>query len=251
MLLEEPFVSGRLLLENTPSGNAPVVAESVPVLFTVLAVAFVLASFLFLPRLVSLAPLLFDSLFRARGSVSLENSVRYSNDRRLLATILLLPSSLLIYRYRLWDADFVQGMSEGWRLVVIIGVFAVFFLFRLFMYALCKPRRQLDFYRLSGDLGFVTATYSAMSAACTQTLGIYAEWGKDQAGNNFRVASENKIPKSDYMSPKSLHNHSWNYLFCDGHVAMMHPGATIRQGHETIYDAPDHNMWTIDPTDDK
>ena len=131
MLLEEPFVSGRLLLENTPSGNAPVVAESVPVLFTVLAVAFVLASFLFLPRLVSLAPLLFDSLFRARGSVSLENSVRYSNDRRLLATLLLLPSSLLIYRYRLWDADFVQGMSEGWRLVVIIGVFAVFFLFLL------------------------------------------------------------------------------------------------------------------------
>jgi prepilin-type N-terminal cleavage/methylation domain-containing protein/prepilin-type processing-associated H-X9-DG protein len=101
-----------------------------------------------------------------------------------------------------------------------------------------------------GDLGFVTATYAAMSAACTQTLGIYAEWGKDQGGKNFRVASENKIPKSDYMSPRSLHNHSWNYLFCDGHVAMMHPGATIRQGHETIYDAPDHNMWTIDPTDD-
>ena len=102
-----------------------------------------------------------------------------------------------------------------------------------------------------GDLGFVTATYSAMSAACTQTLGIYAEWGVDQGGKNFREASENKIPKSDYMSPRSLHNHSWNYLFSDGHVAMMHPGATIRQGHETIYDAPDHNLWTIDPTDDK
>lgn len=101
-----------------------------------------------------------------------------------------------------------------------------------------------------GDLGFVTATYSAMSAACTQTLGIYAEWGVDQGGKNFRTASEDKIPKSDYMSPRSLHNHSWNYLFCDGHVGMMHPGATIRQGHETIYDAPDHNMWTIDPTDD-
>ena len=102
-----------------------------------------------------------------------------------------------------------------------------------------------------GDLGFVTATYSAMSAACTQTLGIYADWGVDQAGKNFRVASENKIPKSDYFSPRSLHNHSWNYLFCDGHVGMLHPGATIQQGHETIYDAPDHNMWTIDPTDDK
>ena len=102
-----------------------------------------------------------------------------------------------------------------------------------------------------GDLGFVTATYSAMSAACTQTLGIYAEWGVDQGGKNFRTASEDKIPKSDYMSPRSLHNHSWNYLFSDGHVAMMHPGATVRQGHETIYSAPDHNLWTICPNDDK
>ena len=170
MLLEEPFVSGRLLLENTPSGNAPVVAESVPVLFTILAVAFVLASFLFLPRLVSLAPLLFDSLFRARGSVSLENSVRYSNDRRLLATILLLPGSLLIYRYRLWDADFVQGMSEGWRLVVIIGVFTVFFLFRLLMYALCKPRRQLDFYRLSRRTAYTYFILLAVIALFTAGL---------------------------------------------------------------------------------
>lgn len=101
-----------------------------------------------------------------------------------------------------------------------------------------------------GDLGFVTATYAAMSAACTQTLGIYAKWGEDQGGKNFRVASENNIPKVDYMSPRSLHNHSWNYLFCDGHVAMLHPGATIRQGKETIYEAPDHNMWTICPNDD-
>lgn len=102
-----------------------------------------------------------------------------------------------------------------------------------------------------GDLGFVTATYAAMSAACTQTLGIYAEWGVDQSGKDFRDASENHIPKSDYMSPKSLHNHSWNYLFCDGHVAMMHPGATIWQGKESIYEAPDHNMWTMCPKDDK
>ena len=102
-----------------------------------------------------------------------------------------------------------------------------------------------------GDLGFVTATYSAMSAACTQTLGIYAEWGKDQGGKDFREASENQIPKSDYMSPRSLHNHSWNYLFCDGHVAMLHPGATVLQRVENIYTAPDHNMWTMCPNDDK
>ena len=102
---------------------------------------------------------------------------------------------------------------------------------------------------MRGDLGFVTATYSAMSASCTQTLGIYSGYD-DMSGKNFRVASEDKIPKKDYMSPKSLHNHSWNYLLCDGHVSMMHPGATIQQSRgETIYSAPDHNMWTPCPND--
>ena len=102
---------------------------------------------------------------------------------------------------------------------------------------------------MRGDLGFVTASYAAMSAACTQALGMYSGLD-DMSGKNFRVASEDKIPPKDYMSPKSLHNHSWNYLLCDGHVSMMHPGATIQQSRgETIYSAPDHNMWTPCPND--
>jgi hypothetical protein len=177
MLLEGPFVSGRLLLENTPSDNAPVLAESVPVLFTVLAVVFVLAAFLFLPRFLSLAPLLFDSLFRARGSVSLENSVRYSNDRRLLATVCLIPASLLVYQYELWDAAFLHEMSNGWRLVCIIGVFCVFFLFRLAMYALFKPRRKVDFYRLSRRTAYTYFILLVLIALLT--AGVLALFGCD------------------------------------------------------------------------
>lgn len=102
---------------------------------------------------------------------------------------------------------------------------------------------------IRGDLGFVTATYSAMSASCTQALGMYSGL-EDKSGMDFRKAAENDIPQSDYMSPKSLHNHSWNYLFCDGHVSMIHPAATIQQSRgETIYSAPCHNMWTPCPND--
>ncbi len=172
MLLQEPFTSGRLLLEHTASDNAPVVAESVPLLFTILTVVFVLGFLIFLPRLVDLAPLLFDSLFRARGSVSLENSVRYSNDRRLIATLFLIPATLLVYRYRLWDASFLQGMSEGWRLMCLIGIFSAFFLFRLFMYAILKPRRNRDFYRLSRRTSY---TYFILLVILTLlTAGILA-----------------------------------------------------------------------------
>ena len=107
MLLQEPFTSGRLLLETTPSHNVPAAPEGYSVLFIVLAVAFIMAAIAFLPRFLSLAPLLFDSLFRARGSVSLENSVRASNDRRLVAIVLLLPAALLTYYYKVYDAAFL------------------------------------------------------------------------------------------------------------------------------------------------
>jgi len=148
-MLQEPFTSGRLLLDNTPSDLATVTPQGLPVLFVVLTVTFILAAILFMPRFLSLAPLLFDSLFRARGSVSLETSVHYSNDRRLVASVLLIPAALLTYRYRLYDAAFLRDLSEGWRLVAILGVFAVFALLRLLMYALLRPRRNADFYRLS------------------------------------------------------------------------------------------------------
>ena len=44
MLLQEPFTSSRLLLEQTPSGQPPVTPEGFSVLFIGLAVAFILAA---------------------------------------------------------------------------------------------------------------------------------------------------------------------------------------------------------------
>ena len=43
----------------------------------------------------------------------LETSVRASNDRRLVAAVLLLPAALITYRYRLYDAAFLRDLSEG------------------------------------------------------------------------------------------------------------------------------------------
>ena len=149
MLLQALFKSGKLLLENTADAPATVNVEGAPVLFVVLTVSFILAAILLLPRFISLAPQLFDSLFRARGSVSLENSVRASNDRRLVALVLLIPAALLTYRYRLYDAAFLQEMSDAWRLACIIGVIFAYALLRLAVYALLRPRRNNDFYRLA------------------------------------------------------------------------------------------------------
>ena len=154
MLLQEPFKAGRLWLENTPSTDAAVTVAGIPVLFVVLAVASILAAILFLPRFLGLVPLLLDSLFRARGSVSLENSVRASNDRRLIASLLLLPAALLTYRYRLYDAAFLRDLTEGWRLMAVMGVILAYAMLRLMLYKLLKPRRNNDFYRLARRTGY-------------------------------------------------------------------------------------------------
>ena len=149
MLLQALFKSGRLLLEDAPVTDATETVTGMPVLFVVLAVAFVLAAILFLPRFLSLAPLLFDSLFRARGSVSLESSVRASNDRRLVAAVLLLPAALITYHYRLYDAAFLRDLSEGWRLLAVLGVIWAYAMVRLAIYRILKPRRNNEFFVLA------------------------------------------------------------------------------------------------------
>ena len=149
MLLQALFKSGKLLLDNDPVTDATVTVAGMPLLFVILTVAFILASIMFLPRFLSLVPLLYDSLFRARGSVSLETSVRASNDRRLVAAVLLLPAALITYRYRLYDAAFLRDLSEGWRLLAVMGVILAFALVRLLIYWILKPRRKNEFFSLA------------------------------------------------------------------------------------------------------
>ena len=149
MLLQALFKSGKLLLDNDPVTDATVTVAGMPLLFVILTVAFILASIMFLPRFLSLVPLLYDSLFRARGSVSLESSVRASNDRRLVAAVLLLPAALITYHYRLYDAAFLRDLSEGWRLLAVLGVIWAYAMVRLVIYLILKPRRNYELFALA------------------------------------------------------------------------------------------------------
>ena len=175
MLLQALFKSGRLLLEDTPVTDATETVTGMPVLFVVLTVAFVLAAILFLPRFLSLAPLLFDSLFRARGSVSLESSVRASNDRRLVAAVLLLPAALITYHYRLYDAAFLRDLSEGWRLLAVLGVIWAYAMVRLAIYRILKPRRNNEFFVLARRTSYTY--FILMMIVALMSVGILSLFG--------------------------------------------------------------------------
>ena len=152
--IDSAFRSGELLLPGSPSGEAVSAGAGTPVGVMVLVAVFVVLLILQMRNLPYLLPLLFDSIFRARGSVALESSVRASNDRNTLALTLLIPLVLLTYRYRLYDPSFLRPFSPEIRLLAIAGVIGAYLLLRLVLYKLLKPRRKYDFYQLSHRASF-------------------------------------------------------------------------------------------------
>jgi len=118
-------------------------------LFNVLVIVSVLLGILLLKRFLQFFPYMADCVLRARGSLALEKSVRTSTDRDILGVALLLPADLLMYRYRLYDPSFLQGLSPNLYMLSLLGVLLAFVLLRFALYLLIKPRRRNDIYRLA------------------------------------------------------------------------------------------------------
>lgn len=150
---ETPFKSGELLMEQTPSQPETLVGGT-PLLLSILVTAFVILALLELRNFLHVAPFLWDSVFRARGSVALENNVRVARERNQLTLILMIPAILFIYRYRLYDVSFVQRLTDDWRLVAVAGVFLGYLLLRTVMYLFLKPRRRADNFRVAHRAGY-------------------------------------------------------------------------------------------------
>ena len=153
-MLGDAFKTGRLLLGTTPSDAAPAVAEGIPVVGSTLVILFVLLMMVFLRNFLTILPYLSDSVLRARGSTALENSVRVSRDRNIIALILLIPAVLLIYRYRIYDPDYLRDTGPDTRLLVTGGAFLSFLLLRWMMYRWLRPRRRYDAYQMAYRSGY-------------------------------------------------------------------------------------------------
>ncbi len=152
-MLQDVFKSGRLLLPDTPP-DAPAPVEEVPLTGTLLVVASILLFLLILRSFLTVLPYLRDTVLRARGSAALENSVKVSRDRNLVAAVFLLPAVLLIFRYRLYDPSFLQGLGPDLRLGVIAGVFFGYLLLRFLLSRWARPRRRYDDYQMAYRAGY-------------------------------------------------------------------------------------------------
>ena len=153
-MLDDPFKSGQLLLPDTPPEAVAVTGEGLSLAASILVAVSVLLFLLALRSFLSVLPYLSDNILRARGSAALENSVRVSRDRNLVATVFIIPAILLIYRYRLFDVAWFDTLSPDLRLAAVAGVFIVYLLLRFVMYRWLRPRRRYDDYQMAYRAGF-------------------------------------------------------------------------------------------------
>ena len=88
----------------------------------------------------------------------------------------------------------------------------------------------------SNRTGFFTAWWSSISCPSQQSEA----WGGDETANGD--SKFNSITTT-------LHNNMWNYAFCDGHVSLMYPRATIcRSQSLSRWNAG--NYWSMRLEDD-
>ena len=166
-MLDDPFKSGQLLLPDTPPETVEAVGEGLSLAASILVAVSVLLFLLALRSFLNVLPYLADNLFRARGSAALENSVRVSRDRNLVAAVFLIPAILLIYRYRLFDIAFFDTLSPDLRLAAVAGVFIVYLLLRFILYRWMRPRRRYDDYQMAYRAGYTFFILLMMLALTT------------------------------------------------------------------------------------
>ena len=166
-MLDDPFKSGQLLLPDTPPEVVTTAGEGLPLAASLLVAVSVLLFLLALRSFLNVLPYLSDNILRARGSAALENSVRVSRDRNLVAAVFVIPAILLMYRYRLFDIAWFDTLSPDMRLAAIAGVFIVYLFIRFLLYRWLRPRRRYDDYQMAYRAGFTFFILLMMLALLT------------------------------------------------------------------------------------
>ena len=163
----EPFQTGRLLLPDTPPDAVEAAGDGLSMAASLLVAVSVLLFLLALRSFLNVLPYLADNIFRARGSAALENSVRVSRDRNLVAAVFVIPAILLIYRYRLFDIAWFDTLSPDMRLAAVAGVFVVYLFIRFLLYRWFRPRRRYDDYQMAYRAGYTFFILLMMLALLT------------------------------------------------------------------------------------
>ena len=120
-------------------------------MFNALALISVIVVMIFLKTIVEILPSVLACLIRWKENINIEASVRLSRDRDFSAIAMLLPFCLTVFRFRIYNPGFIANLPDTARLWAILGVFAVYILFRKSAVLLARPRRIPQKTYLAGE----------------------------------------------------------------------------------------------------
>lgn len=111
-------------------------------MFNALALISVIVVMIFLKTIVEILPSVLACLIRWKENINIEASVRLSRDRDFSAIAMLLPFCLTVFRFRIYNPDFISNLPDSPRLWAIIGIFSAYLLIRKAATLMVHPRRM-------------------------------------------------------------------------------------------------------------
>ena len=111
-------------------------------MFNALALISVIVVMIFLKTIVEILPSVLACLIRWKENINIEASVRLSRDRDFSAIAMLLPFYLTVFRFRIYNPDFISNLPDSPRLWAIIGIFSAYLLIRKAATLMVHPRRM-------------------------------------------------------------------------------------------------------------
>ena len=111
-------------------------------LFNILALISLLIILMMLRMLVEVFPSLMACLIRWKESVNLEASVQLRRARNLLAFSMFIPFCLAVWRFGLYQPDFMNGHTEAAGLGMTIGITLTAVLLRKALEFILRPKKS-------------------------------------------------------------------------------------------------------------
>lgn len=137
---------------------------------SLLVVLCVIAVILLLKNILHALPEVVLSMGRVRGSQDIEGSLRLSRDRNLTTLVLIVPFTMLLSRFRIYDpwwmAEFTPEMHLLWTFLCFVGYLILRWILALWL----RPRR------MDGDV-YTMARRFAWSGFILLTLLLLAMTG--------------------------------------------------------------------------
>ncbi|MBR2608988.1 MAG: hypothetical protein IKC68_04605 [Bacteroidales bacterium] len=109
-------------------------------MFNALALISVLVVIVMLKTIVSIIPSAMACVIWWKENINVESSVKLSRNRNLSAAVLYLPFCLTAFRFRLYNPEFMDRMSDNARLWTMIGIFTLYCLIRYAATRLVRPQ---------------------------------------------------------------------------------------------------------------